>query len=628
MSKNIKMYYGNTSDDSAKIEPVPQIDITTQFNYSNDTMIGYTYLVNLTGYAMPSGGNSAVNQGFGAVANNIARIRNILSKNGNILTVKFGRDNNQRTILKAKGGILRSLDFNQSDNNWVSYANYTASLEFHSVEFIGGSGTWQSDFNEESWSSSESKIFLDDSTHSSSNDINIVNINNFKLKSFEDTWSISFNDKDSYNKITTQDNDIALNIDNTSYNIEYNINAVGKNFHTYTDEESGSSGSKLIPAWEHAKNFVQHRLYHQVTNLINQVLHNNTANSICDPTKNLTDACIPGNNPGLLSNIGDGQFMVFNETITCSTSESEGSFSAKYSAIIKSNIDNSYSLPEAKHTITKNITFNKENGIARKNITINGNIQGLVEGGLVRHPGPLYLPQKGSFLVTHNNSNPNTIPNKYSNAKKLLDKIFSEGDYGSNKGISGKRDLKLPFKTALGVSVEELTIPTWPANVINLNNDSRADAPHPNSFNITHNYIDGSINYVVEYTSDNLIGGKKFQEISIQTSNPTKIIATFVVPKNSGCAVIQELGTYTAKTINIDIKGIDFSSAGTYNITNNTDWLNQISCMVCNEAETLPITLPTIVTNMLLTNKQYTKNPITGAYNISLSYVSGTICDI
>jgi hypothetical protein len=626
MQKNITMYYGKI-EDSSKIEPVPQIDITTQFNYSNDTVIGYTYIVNLNGYAMPSGNGSSGSHGFGAVSNSIAKIRNTLAKNGSILSIKFGEANSERTILKAKGGILRSFDVNESNSAWVSYANYSASLEFHSVEFIGGSGSWQSDFDEESWSTSESKIFLDDSTYPNSNNIDIVNIKNFKIKSFEDKWSISFNDKDSYNKITTQDNDVIIGIDNTSYNIEYNINAVGKHFHTYTNEDDSSS-NKLIPAWEQAKNFVQHRLYHQVTNLINQVLHNNTTTNICNPTKDLTNAYLPGNNPGLLSNVGDSDFMVFNETISCSTSESDGSFSAKYSAIIKEKTDGPYSLPEAKHTITKNVSFNKENGVPSKTISINGNIQGLVEGGLIRHPGPLYLPQQGSFLVTNNNSNPTLTPNRHSNAKKLLDKIFSTNDYNQNRGTTGKRDLKPAFKTVLGISVEELTIPTWSNNVINLNNDPRPDAPHPVSFNLSHNYIDGSINYSLEYNSSNLIGGKKFQEISIQVANPTKIIATFSIPKNNGCAVIQELGTYTAKTINIDIKGIDFSSNGTYNIIDAQSWLNQVSCMVCNEAETLPIVLPSIVTNMILTNKQYTKNPITGVYNINLAYISGTICDI
>lgn len=156
--------------------------------------------------------------------------------------------------------------------------------------------------------------------------------------------------------------------------------------------------------------------------------------------------------------------------------------------------------------------------------------------------------------------------------------------------------------------------------------DARSNPPHPSSFNITHNY-DGSISYSAEYTNKNNPCGRKYSEISISTTNPTPIIATFTIPNNGQCAVIQDINTVTSKTVSITIRGVDLSSTGKYYITNGDEWLNQLECMSCLDLGSFPISLPNS-NNTIITQKQYTKNPLDGSFTINLEYICNAGCSI
>jgi len=224
-------------------------------NYSNDIIIGYTYNINLTGVItaldMRDGNdNGTGHYGTGAVADHIHIVRKILSQNGNMLQIVNAEDDS--IIFRAKGGILRSLSFSESDNNWYHYAKYEASIEFSTVDFAGSTEDC-------------SDIFINSSSYSS--DSGTVDISQFKIKSFQDSWNFTFDETESYirNQITDLNQTLAIN--NNSFNIEYSISATGK--HHYIDD---GANKKLLPAWEQAKNFVQYRLYNQVTNLINNIL--------------------------------------------------------------------------------------------------------------------------------------------------------------------------------------------------------------------------------------------------------------------------------------------------------------------------------------------------------------------
>lgn len=597
-SPETKIFYGELNNNDHKLIPAPNISISIEYSYSNDTIIGYTYIFNLTGFAtsldlrtLENGDPIPENPeyGSGAVVDHIDKLRKILSNNGSILHVVDGGGN---YILKAKGGILRSFSVDESPNNWIHFANYSASIEFHSVDF--GSKTENCN-----------TTFLDPTTFNASG---VLDINKYKIKSFTDSWSFSFDENEAFTKIKNNEKNINLNIDNHGFNIQYTISATGKHFFDYSNEST--SESKLLPAWEQAKNFVQYRLYDQVTNLIANVLKDSYSNS-CVSSDGLDDILEPGGNPGLLS--GLSTYKIFNEQITCEASESDGTFSATYSSLVKSTIGNSnWSSPETKHTINKSISVTN-NGSPMININLNGTIEGLIEGGLIRIKEPLELPQTGSILITNNNSN-----NKYLNAKNLLDKIYSDSDYNGGIGEGGKRDLKPSFKNALDITLSALGISSLPSQDV-------PDPPHPVSFNLTHNYNAGTINYSVEYSTKNAACGRKYNEISIQTTNPTKILATFNIPNSNSCPVIQELGTYTAKTVSVTIQGIDTSEIGQpTNLVLVNEVLNTLN-LDCYDQGYLPITIPQ---GYIITQKQYTRNPVDGSFTVNISYICDNGCSI
>lgn len=597
----IKIYYGPIDNDHRLI-PAPDLSIGLTYNYSGDTIIGYSYNITLTGYAtaldlrtLADGSEipSSPDYNIGAVTDHINKLRKILTQNGNILQIVKASDNT--VLLKAKGGILRSFAINESPNNWVHYAQYTATIEFHSVDF--GTSTDNCD-----------SLFLDPSTFPTA-DGSIVNINKYKIKEFKDSWSFTFDENDSYNKIKNNDMGINLNIDNTSFQIQYNISATGKHFFNYTNEATGAS--TILPAWEQAKNFVQNRLYKQVTSLIGNVLKNSYTGA-CVSTDTLTTINTPGqtgygsSNNGLMAGV-NSTFNTYNETISCESSESDGTFSATYTAIVKTNRGNSaWSSPNTKHTVSKtlNKTFTNSNTVT--NLSVNGTIEGLISGGLVGS-GPISLPSQGSILIS-NNSN----ASRYSNALVVLNNICNN----TTGGACQKRDLKTAFKSALGITLAELGIDSPPTD------DPLPDPPHPISFNLTHDYNNGTINYTLEYSSSTACGFK-YQEISIQTSQPTKVFATFNIPNSFNCPTIQELGTYTAKNISVTIRGIDCSSTGQPAPINLANELN-LANPGCYGEGYLPIAMPQINPKSILTQKQYTKNPLDGSYTVSLNYICGT----
>lgn len=588
----IKIYYGPIDNNENRLIPAPDIAISLEYNYANDTIIGYTYIVTLTGVITSldlRNQNSVPNnpaQNIGAVTDHMYKLRKLLTQNGRILNIVKNTDNS--IILKAKGGILRSLSFDESPNNWKNYASYTASLEFHSVDFVSHTEDCDS-------------IFLDQSTYPSGT-AGIVDINKFKIKSFQDSWNITFDENEAFNRY---DN---LLIDNRSFNIQYTISATGKHFFDYENESTGDS--KLLPAWEQAKNFVQYRLHSQVMSLINGVLKN-TYNDGCTSSDDQTTINTPSNSNGLLESF-DTQYKIFNETISCEASESDGSFSATYTAVVKTINSGSaiWTHTHAKHTVSKSKTHTNIGDMKTTNISINGTIQGLEEGGLIRPGVHLSLPSAGSLLIY--NGSPT---NKYNNAKILLDKIYNPNNYNSGIGITGKRDINNQFKTALGITLQELEVNQGPY-------DSIADAPHPISFNLTHDYNAGTINYSIEYSSNNNCGNK-YREMNIQITQPVKVTATFDRPNSNRSSMIQELGTYTPKTVSITINGVDNSEIGQPTDIDLEDELNGANVGYNNQGY-LPVELPYAGPNNIITQKQYTKNPMDGSYSVILNYICGT----
>lgn len=594
------IYYGKINNNN-KLTPAPDFDISLEYQYVNDTIIGYNYELSLKGNAMALD-LSNLNYGelynidnyeadVGAVIDSINKIRKILSQNGNILYVVRGSTG--QPILRAKGGKLRSLTFDESSNNWKYYCPYTATIAFDSIDF--GNKTESCD-----------KSFLDPLTFSSKDDAGIVNINKYKINSFNDSWSFTFDENDAFEKGYIKSHQF----NNSSFNISYNINATGKNYYKYSNPDS-SSASTLSPAWEQARNFVQYRLHNQVKTLISGVLENDYTQG-CSSDDDLSEINIPGATQGLLKDLAN--YAIYNETITCDMSEAEGSFSASYSSIVKNTqTSQAYGSPQTKHTIKKSHNIDDSELTRIHTISVDGEIQGLVEGGLIHSHKPLTLPEKGSLFIVNNNN----YVTKYDRALEVLNKIYSPSDYNNGIGENGKRDLKPAFKTLLDITAQAL-------ETVLSENDPLPDPPHAVSLDITHDYINGSINYTAEYKTNTNPYGRISREITIDTDIPTKVVATFDIPNSNQCSFIQDLSTYTTKTTNVTINGIDLSANGK---PPKIDFNTIFNCGSCFSEEYFPITIP-MPEGSIITQKTHTHNPLDGTFTINLTYICSEGCNI
>jgi hypothetical protein len=493
---DVRMYYGhipnsitNTGFIEAeyRLSPAPFIDISTNFTYANDTIIGYTYTVNLNGtvssldlreengtkeqeyYYKPS-----KNKNAGAFIDSIHKLRKTLTKNGGVLIVK---DKSDRTILKATGGILKS--FEVSASKWVDTSSYTATLEFNYVEFMGNAnlGQYSRDDTDNTFMSDDSYPHSDDPE--SDNNAGILNFKKYKLKDFEDGWKIKFSQEgmnnfgyaDSETKTGTAEGEPEkdLGFNNLMFDIEYELSATGKQDFVYTNAEL----PKVSPAWQQAKDFCQFRLNKQVKQLIENVLLGNS-----DPgNPKAVDGCTPGEikyqdlyNPqsghnGLLLGLqGDPdsfstdtsfEYDIYNEKISCNVSESKGTFSLSYSATVKSTTkykeeESMFTTKNSTHTYNTKIDTDHSSGIPIKTLTIQGNIKGLTPGGLIKYPDGIELPSQSTSLFLLRNRTGNS---KYENALECFKKICDYDFYNEGKNANlGKRDLKPAFKEMLRVA--------------------------------------------------------------------------------------------------------------------------------------------------------------------------------
>lgn len=597
------IYYGTKGSNLHRLTPAPDFNINIEYTYSNDTIIGYIYTITLNGNATALD-LSSVNYGssynpetvsqdkIGGVIDHLHKIRKLLSQNGNILYVVNGSDN--QTILRAKGGKLRSLNFDESSNNWTYYAPYSATIEFDSVDFGSDNDSCNT--------------FLDPNTFTKNNDYGLVNIDKFKIKSFNDSWSFTFDENEAFERSYFLDSGSIFNMNNSSFNLSYNISAVGKHYYDYSSPNSNST-ALLLPAWEQAKNFVQHRLYYQVTNLIEGIVKN-TYQDACTDGEELSNLHLPGGSDGLLKDLSS--YRIYNELITCEVSESDGSFSANYSSMVKTNnTDLTYGSISTKHSVKKSHSIDNSSTIPVHTMSLEGTIQGLVEGGLINSGKPIQLPDKGALFI-HNN---NGYTNKYDNALSVLNKIYNPLSYNGGVGLNGKRDLNPSFKQLLGIT-------SYALGGTSSSSDPVADPPHPTSFNLTHDYFNGSINYTAEYNTNNSVCGRTYKNINIETNMPTKIIAIFNIPNSNLCAFVQDLETYTSATVNINIEGVDLSDDGQPISLNLTDLIN---CGSCFSTEYFPVTIPD---GAIITDQTYTHNPLDGSFNASLSYICAEGCSI
>lgn len=641
----IKFFYGPENEiiDIYRIKPAPQISINTKLDYANDSIVGYSYVISINGitstyeeitneslsnsgvYDICTGDNLTTedeqifmgenetilytldpnasvnqsNQNLIGLLGKIEDTRRLFSRNGSSLTIRDDQNNN---MLKAKGGTIRSISFDQSNNHWVKTCPYTVELEFNELEIF-----------DETFNCANPYI---------NSNPGLVDTSKYHIKSFTDKWN--FDITEDYNnfvyesgKLTKVDSDTFLisegtNLWNPSFKVSYNISAVGKN---YYDADGSGPNEKVVPAWLQAKNFAQEKLYNQI-NAFTKIL---SISSGCDPSVLFTLQNVYQNDPdnvltvgsGLLENIvgnNDDPYRIYDEIVTCTVSESEGSFSLDYNCIVKRDFDNlDYTDGNVKHTCTKSVNLSKEGQKTVTTISVDGQVEGLVLGGIVSALGVyknIKLNKNGSLFSK------DTFANKFSNANTFLINILNPN----------QTDLKDEFKTDLGITMVNLGISDI-ASCVNAPSKIK-----PTKFNLTKDYTNGTISYNAEYSSLNsCVNAQESGTIfntRVTIDEPVPILAELPVP--NGNFIIQDIGTFTARRISISAEGRKIGTvcceAGTLSFL--TD------CVGKDLTYIFPfLTLPD-EESYVLTNKNFTYDPLMSTYTVNLAYICVQGCDI
>lgn len=579
-------YYGPEGDyaNEYTLTPIPSISISKEFHYANSVIIGYSYIVNLNGKIVVEEFNDEnkdiivkpAEKGIKKLMGNVEIVRKILSRNGSTLEVQ---DKDQNTVLKGIGGVLRSLNFPESPNYWTTSVDYSAQIEFNEIQFLG----------------QELPCGVSDIPEDSKTPF-LVDTDQYKIRSFTDNWSFSITG-DSMNFVGFGDLG-ELNIANMEIQVTYTISATGKAY--FCDE-------KTIPAHEQARIFVQSKLYDNVNKLITggySRLFTITADTDGDAcgTENLNTIHRPPVSGVDDTLLGEILYLPSDESISCEISESEGSFSATYSCTLKAGSDDD--TQNVKHTLSK--TFSKERtGKDKYNctITINGTIEGLIPGGLITSGGEFELPASGSLLIRSANSG-------------TINKMGIAEDFYNNN-VASNYDLKPGFKDQLGVSYDQLCID--PDEIC----EELPESPTPSNFTLTKNYSEGTINYTAEYTSERACAevGKN-SSISVTSDGGTDVIAEFIVP--NGNTIIQDIGTKTAKRITINIQG---NSGEERDCCSESAGLSGLISAAACSGVSIPSGIG-IPEDAIITQLQKSDNRKEGTYNMTISYLCATVCDI
>jgi hypothetical protein len=561
----VKLYYAanneSTSED-CRLVPAPQISISPEIYYANNIAIGYTFNVTLNGYATSLDlRNPAPSAIFSDTLESIQNIKNLFFVNNGTLLIT----NNGSEILKGTGGIVKSIQFEESDNQWINYAPYTIELELNELN-IGSCG------GAPSFACGNIPEGIVETPE-------LVDMTKYKIKSFEDSWSITL-DENIYSSHS--------GIDNQYFNLEYNVSAIGKHYF---------NGQNLLPAWEQAKNFCQDRLTKQINSLTDQCLDGETTEG-CEGTT-LSNAFITSDGNGILSEINlDSSYDIFNESASVEASEAEGSFKINYKSIIKKR----GSAEKAIHTfiVTKKISDDENGKIISYNIS--GSIQGLIPGALIRKESHLKLPSYGTVIesTTFNGDS------KYSNAYS-----YYISNVGDNKTLLvdfvrdkiNNNDINITYA---GLGISGCSDPTT--------------APDRcTSFSLTHDNIKGIISYEAEYDGSkilSLIDKIPIKTYSLSIEEPLPMTAEFIIPGRSGGPVIQLLDIETPRKYTLSVEGLE-----TPNLCNTTNISSLVSGACNGDYAIDSVGIPNIDLGTVFLIEEKYKKGFNGTYTLNRTYI-------
>lgn len=544
----IKLYYVPDNDsisEQYRIVPAPQININPETYYANDIVIGYTYAVTFDGYATaldlrdPSSEESSINQTLEA----IKHIKTLFSiNNGTLIVVYYNQE-----VLRATGGLVRNLSFSNSENNWVNYAPYSITVEFNELS-VGSCGGGQPIIN------------CDNIPLGIIPTPNLIEMQKYRVQSFEDSWSISLDEN-------------IFNDTNEYFNIEYTVSATGKHYF---------DNGQLLPAWEQAKNFCQDRLYKEISKLTSTVL-DSTYTSCLTNGQTLLSLFNEGVD-GILKDIDiETEYGIFNENISTAASEANGSFTLTYKAIVK--IVNVGEQPPQNSIHTYTVTKNINEGTDKQVITysVDGEIRGLTPGGLVKQSSKLLFQQQNELVQE---TDPQT--DRYANAKATFLQI------GTDTGLNSDF-----IKNNLNISFPRLC---------------EGDTPIASSFTATHDYDSGIIKYTASFDNEKICD-KITTSASLTIEDSVPMIAEFIIPGRQNGPIIQLLNTKTPKIYNLSIQGVPPSG-----FCPTDESLNDLITTYCAESFDNSIAQSLNFDNMILMDEKYSKAS-DGSYTLNRKYI-------
>lgn len=609
MSNPVTVTYGGQP-----LIPAPILSVNKEFIYANDSIIGYTYVININGYA-----TNIQNSNFINTVLQLKDVQNILHQNGKSLIVQCDGAN----LITAHGGTLRSFNMQDTENKWFNYAKYSASIEFSNVYFGTGVNT----------------EIAEDSTTGG-----VLTPDLLGLRSYNDNWTFNIGEEDMYSYYSRVSSSNIVNIeDYTKINVQYNITANGKHFF--------DNNNNLIPAWQRAKNFVQHKLWNQIDIFrtkgpLGNAIFNSTNYNSTDIQTHVTTTLanshtsISNTTPTILPILGgsiNSQYKIYNEIITCSTSESDGSFTATYNCILKRFVGAGATFPQDSiHTFTVSYDQTRDFDSGNRTISVNGTVQGLIRtnilapttygGAATESTGQVFsLPSNGYFVDTLHTSE----STKYTYALKDFTTFIGKK---SSYSVFSADDLSDAFKQVLEINYASLFPDTNPIALFTCAEGGvtlRSILALPQSFNVSHNYSDGTISYTAEYSTERSCAMERgFETFTVTENDAVPIYAEFTIVGRSSGPLIQNLNTNKAKTITFDFEGttrkgcvlgtpfsVDYQ--GILNdVCNTNNYLRipqKVLCMINSTEFNNPELIPQSY------NISY--NPIDGAYKLSKTYL-------
>lgn len=605
--------------DGITIEPGPQISIDKEPIYANNNVIGYVYTLNLSGYASSIiDADIFKNSNAFKSARSMGIIQEILQRNGKTFTI-FNNCTNT-FYLKAYGGHLKS--FNVEEGNWFNYIKYTASIEFSEIVFYGNEQGFTISIAPDSVSVTD-PIMADMLT---------------TLKKYNDSWKFTIPENEAYlyyaRIANLYDGPTPVSEDYTQINVEYTISAQGKHYYDVNDT--------TYSAWENAKKFVQYKLYWQIASfrmggLLSQNLFNNTTYTSNDIGVSMNEALsstsfISPAVPPILDRTIVDRYAIYNESINCSTSEVDGTFTATYTCTLK-RFDPFIGSPRnSVHTFTINYDQTNDFQSSTRTISINGSLQGMLPTNILANinDGQTFiLPTNGFFFFVSNDIN-----TKYAFAWEDFK------DYVADETLS---DLKDNFKRVLGINYQTLfpsSTPNTPCIQNKGYNYLYQVLAEPKSFVVSHNYSQGTVDYSASYDTERSCAAERgFNNITItEEDSVPQYVEHTIVGRTQG-PLLQNLNTNKPKTINIKIEGVTRKGCvGGHPFTTGWNDLDPryqgISANVCDTDAY--IFVPLQVQQLLIqtiagaqnlgwklvqTDNNVTYNPVDGSYSVDRTFI-------